>query len=346
MFVRQQEKGLNLDYQGAKVLVTGADGFIGSHLTEALVQSGAEVTALCLYNSFDSYGWIDDLPESTRARVQTMRGDIRDAALMHRLIDDQDIVFHLAALIAIPHSYFAAQSYVETNVLGTLHVLEAARASRVRRVIITSTSEVYGTARSLPIDETHPLQPQSPYAATKVGADMLAVAFARSFDLPVTLLRPFNTFGPRQSERAIIPTIIRQALDPSCDVIRVGDTSTLRDFTFVEDTVAAFLAIGCAPALEWGCPYNAGSGKYVSVAKLIEVVTELTRCNKPLQAETVRMRPPSSEVRALLADSTCLSAQTGWRPTVTLREGLERTIEWWSSRLSAGHVRIAAEYIV
>lgn len=345
MFFRVQEKRRDLDYQGAKVLVTGADGFIGSHLTEALVQCGADVTALCLYNSFDSHGWIDDLPTSTRAGVQTVRGDVRDAALMHRLIEVQDIVFHLAALIAIPHSYFAVQSYVETNVLGTLHVLEAARESGVRRVVVTSTSEVYGTALSLPIEETHPLQAQSPYAATKIGADMLAAAFARSFTLPVVLLRPFNTFGPRQSERAIIPTIIRQALDPSCDALKVGDTSTLRDFTFVEDTVAAFLAIGRSLTIEPGSPYNAGSGKSVSVAEVIDIVAELTGCSKPVQWEAARMRPPLSEVRALLADSRRLIAETGWQPTVTLQEGLQRTITWWRGRLTAGHVRTTTGFM-
>jgi NAD dependent epimerase/dehydratase len=335
-----------LDYHGAKVLVTGADGFIGSHLTEALVKSGADVAALCLYNSFDNHGWIDDLPASTRTRLQTVRGDVRDTAFMHRLIEVQDIVFHLAALIAIPHSYFAVQSYVETNVLGTLHVLEGARNSSVRRVIVTSTSEVYGTALSLPIDEAHPLQAQSPYAATKIGADMLAAAFARSFTVPVVLLRPFNTFGPRQSERAIIPTIIRQALDPSCDALRLGDTSTVRDFTYVEDTVAAFLAIGRSPNVELGCPYNAGSGKSVSVAEVIEIVAELTDCRKPLQYEEARMRPPQSEVRALLADSSRLFANTGWQPTITLREGLERTVEWWRSRLASGRVRATARFMV
>lgn len=335
-----------MDYRGAKVLVTGADGFIGSHLTQALVQSGADVTALCLYNSFDSHGWIDDLPAPIRDKVQAVRGDVRDSAFMHRLIEVQEIVFHLAALIAIPHSYIASQSYVETNVLGTVHVLEAARESGVRRVIVTSTSEVYGTALSLPINESHPLQAQSPYAATKIGADMLAVAFARSFSVPVMLLRPFNTFGPRQSERAIIPTIIRQALDPACDVITVGDTSTMRDFTYVDDTVAAFLQIGRTPSLETGCPYNAGSGKPASIAEVIEIVTDLTGCRKPVHHDEARMRPPKSEVRVLLADSSRLTAETGWHPTVTLREGLERTVAWWRSRLSTGRVRAAADFMV
>ena len=239
-----QPKGQTLDYRGTKVLVTGADGFIGSRLTEALVQSGADVTALCLYNSFDSHGWIDDLPALIRARLTAVRGDVRDAAFMRRLIEVQDIVFHLAALIAIPHSYLAVQSYVETNVLGTVHVLEALGKAEIKQVVITSTSEVYGSALTLPIEESRPLQGQSPYSASKIGADMLAMAFARSFSVPVALLRPFNTFGPRQSERAIIPTVIRQALDPACETLRIGDTSTLRDFTFVADTVAAFLAIG------------------------------------------------------------------------------------------------------
>jgi nucleoside-diphosphate-sugar epimerase len=212
-------------------------------------------------------------------------------------------------------------------------------------VIITSTSEVYGTALTLPIDETHPLQAQSPYAATKIGADMLAVAFARSFAAPVVLLRPFNTFGPRQSERAIIPTIIRQAIEPSCDAVRVGDTSVMRDFTFVEDTVAAFLAIGGSPTIEAGRPYNAGSGKSVSIAEVIDIVAELTGCDKPVLREEVRMRPPLSEVRSLLADSRRLMAETGWQPAVTLRDGLERTIAWWRDRLSAGHVRSNTDFM-
>ena len=195
-----------MSYQGVKILVTGADGFIGSHLTEALVDRAAEVTALCLYNSFDKHGWLDRLPEHARERLKVQRGDIRDAAFVRRVMRGQDIVFHLAALVAIPYSYVAAQSYVETNVLGTLNVLEAAREIGVLRVIHTSTSEVYGTAHTLPITEDHPLQGQSPYSASKIGADIMAEAFARSFDVPVAILRPFNTYGPRQSERAVIPS--------------------------------------------------------------------------------------------------------------------------------------------
>ena len=334
-----------MDYRGVSVLVTGADGFIGSHLAETLVNRGAEVTALSLYNSFDRHGWLDDLPDSVRSRLKLTRGDIRDAAFVRRIVRGQDVVFHLAALVAIPHSYIAPQSYVETNVMGTLNVLEAAREGSVLRVIHTSTSEVYGTAITMPIKECHTLQGQSPYSASKIGADMMAEAFARSFDLPVVILRPFNAYGPRQSERAVIPAVIRQALDPSCVTVRIGDTTTVRDFTFVEDSVAAFLAIGLAPNVEFGCAYNAGSGRAVSVAEMIDHVLDLTGCAKPIEHEDERMRPSDSEVRALLADSNCLAALVGWRPNVDLRDGLMRTIAWWRDRLSGGLVRREREFI-
>lgn len=298
------------DYEGRSVLVTGADGFIGSHLTEALVEAGANVTALCLYNAFDAMGWIDDLPKPVRASVNAVRGDVRDAALMQSLAARQEVIFHLAALIAIPYSYAAAQSYVDTNILGTLNVLEAARAHDVARLVHTSTSEVYGSALVTPIDETHRLQGQSPYSATKIGADMLAEAFARSHDVPVAILRPFNTYGPRQSERAVIPTVIRQALDPEVSEIRIGDTSTVRDFTFVEDTAAAFIAIGAASDIEFGRPYNAGTGRSATVAQTIELIVELSDCRKPVRREVERLRPERSEVRELLADHSRLTAAT------------------------------------
>ncbi|HEV3246169.1 MAG TPA: SDR family NAD(P)-dependent oxidoreductase [Beijerinckiaceae bacterium] len=328
-----------MEYKGLKVLVTGADGFIGSHLTEKLVQRDAKVTALCLYNSFDHHGWLDDLRDETRGKLTLVRGDIRDSAFVRRLAEGQEVIFHLAALIAIPYSYAAAQSYAETNVLGTLNVLEAAREHGALRVVHTSTSEVYGTALTMPINESHPLQGQSPYSASKIGADMMAEAFARSFELPVAILRPFNTFGPRQSERAIIPTIIRQALDPSCNAIQTGDTSPLRDFTFVEDTAEAFLALGIAPNIQYGRPYNAGSGKAVSVKDIIDLVLEATHCQRPVVQDPKRMRPAGSEVRALLADSRRLNEDTGWRPRIDLREGLERTVAWWRERLAMGLVR-------
>lgn len=334
-----------MTYAGVRTLVTGADGFIGSHLTEALAASGADVTALCLYNSFDSHGWLDDIGAGARGRVKVVRGDVRDAAFMRRLAQGQDVLFHLAALIAIPHSYLSPQSYVETNVLGTLNVLEAARAGGVKRVVVTSTSEVYGTAMTLPMSEAHPLQGQSPYSASKIGADMLAAAFACSYSLPVVILRPFNTYGPRQSERAVIPTVIRQALDPACARLQVGDLTPTRDFMFVEDTVAAFLAAGQSATIGYGRPFNAGTGRMVSVGELVALVCELTDCCKPLEQQPTRLRPDRSEVRALLADSSSLRAETGWHPRVELRQGLRRTIAWWRSRLAEGQVRADAGYV-
>jgi len=332
-------------YDGAKILVTGADGFIGSHLTEALVYTGGKVTALAQYNSFDSHGWLDELPEPIRAKVNLVRGDIRDAAFIGRLVHGHEIVFHLAALIAIPHSYVTPQTYVETNVCGTLNILEAARQHGTERIVHTSTSEVYGTALTMPIDESHPLQGQSPYSASKIAGDMMAEAFARSFGVPVTVLRPFNTFGPRQSERAIVGTIIRQALDPACSAIMVGDATTVRDLTFVSDTVAAFMAAGLSENLEYGQPYNAGSQRATKVGDLIDLIIELTSTRKPVLQDNRRLRPPNSEVRALLADCTRFARATGWSPKLKLPQGLERTIEWWRCRLSDKQVRRQNDFI-
>jgi NAD dependent epimerase/dehydratase len=332
-------------YRGTRVLVTGADGFIGSHLVEHVVGAGAEVTALAQYNSFDSYGWLDDLPEDTRAQLKLVRGDVRDAGFVRRLLEGQQIVFHLAALIAIPHSYVAAESYVDTNVRGTLHILDAARACGTERVIHTSTSEVYGTAITVPISEEHPLQGQSPYSASKIGADMMAEAYARSFGLPVCILRPFNTFGPRQSERAVIPAVIRQLLDPSCPTVRIGDPTTSRDFTFVADTAAAFLALGVAPDVAFGRPYNAGSGVGTTIFALIDRLSRITGISKPVESERRRMRPPESEVRTLLADSGRIAEEVGWRPQVRLEEGLATTVAWWQERLAHGKVRRTVEFI-
>jgi nucleoside-diphosphate-sugar epimerase len=253
-------------------------------------------------------------------------------------------VFHLAALIAIPYSYAAAQSYVETNVLGTMNVLEAARQWDTERVVHTSTSEVYGTALTMPIKESHPLQGQSPYSASKIGADMMAEAYARSFDVRVVTLRPFNTYGPRQSERAIVPTIIRQALDKNCSAIMVGDTSPIRDLTFVEDTAAAFLTAGMAE-LQFGHAYNAGSQRAATIADVLDLVIELSGSKKPIHRDESRLRPQNSEVRALLADSTQFETQTGWRAHTNLRDGLERTISWWRGRLSEGRVRREMSYM-
>lgn len=333
-------------YNGKKILVTGADGFIGSHLAEALVREGAKVTALALYTGQDRCGWLDDIEPEVRKDLEISRGDVRDASLMNRLVRGKDVVFHLAALIAIPHSYQAPSSHIDVNVGGTGNVLEAARDHGTARIVHTSTSEVYGSAQTVPIAETHPLVAQSPYAASKIAADMLAQSYALSFDLPVTTLRPFNTYGPRQSERAVIATVIRQALDPACDAIRVGDTSTERDFNYVADTVSAFLKIGAADKLEFGRAYNAGTGASVSIAEMIETVLEATATNKPVLEEAGRKRPTKSEVRTLIADAGDFQAATGWKPDVDLKTGIGATVDWWRQRISEGEVRADTSYIV
>ena len=335
-----------MSYRGRRVLVTGADGFIGSHLAEALVRANAEVTALALYNAFDRYGWLDAVDPEARSSMRLVRGDIRDGVAMHRLAEGHDVVFHLAALIGIPYSYDSAQSYIDVNVTGTLNILEAARAHEVGRVVHTSTSEVYGTAQTQPIPETHPLVAQSPYAASKIAADKLAESYALAFDLPVAILRPFNTYGPRQSERAVIPTVIRQALDPACDAISVGDTAPTRDFNYVADTAAAFLAVGMADTLDYGRAYNTGTGTAVSVGAMIELVRAATGTNKPVSRDETRVRPENSEVRALLSDSRALRAATGWAPKVDLKSGLATTVAWWRERFARNAVRAEAHYMV
>jgi NAD dependent epimerase/dehydratase len=335
-----------MTFSGKNVLVTGADGFIGSHLAEQLVREGAFVTALALYTGMDRHGWLDEIDPSLRESMRVVRGDVRDGAMMHRLIAGQDIVFHLAALIAIPYSYDAPFSYIDTNVTGTANILEAARNHGIGRVVHTSTSEVYGTAQSVPITEEHPLVAQSPYAASKIAADKLAESYALSFDLPVAILRPFNTYGPRQSERAVISTTIRQALDPACDAIRVGDTTPIRDFNYVGDTVSAFLNIGIAPTFEAGRPYNAGSGVGVTVGQMIDIVRDVTGTNKPVITEQHRIRPEKSEVRELIAGSDLFRAATDWAPKVDLRRGIGNTVEWWRDRVARGVVRADAGYMV
>ena len=332
-------------YQGTHVLVTGADGFIGSHLTERLYAEGADVTALSLYNAFDCCGWLDTLPEAVRGRIRIERGDMRDPAFVTRLCEGQRVIFHLAALIAIPHSYHAVQSYVDVNVSGAVNLLEAARAHRPRRVIMTSTSEVYGTARITPIGEDHPLHGQSPYAASKIAADAMTQAYVRSFDLPAIILRPFNTYGPRQSERAVISSTIRQALDPACEAICVGDLAPTRDFLFVADTVEAFLTAGLSDTLAFGEPYNAGSGRSVNIGQLVEEIRRLADTQKPVREESARFRPPASEVRSLHADASRLMKATNWRPQIDLRDGLAKTIAWWRTRLARERQRPTAAYI-
>lgn len=333
-----------MNWMGKTVLVTGADGFIGSHLAQALVRAGAKVTALAQYNSFDSHGWLDDVPGAERAEMRLVRGDIRDPEHMRAITQGQQVVLHLAALIAIPYSYVAPSAYAQTNVQGTVNMLQAAREAGVERFVHTSTSETYGTARFTPITEDHPLQGQSPYSASKIGADMMAESFARSFDLPVITLRPFNTYGPRQSERAVISTVIRQVLDPKSDVIRVGDLTPTRDFNFVEDTAAAFMAVAGLSDDHVGQVFNAGTGVHVSIGQMIEMVRAVTGTGKPLVTDETRMRPPQSEVFTLLADASRLKAASGWAPQVDLRQGLTRTVEWWARRVD--QLRPDAGYMI
>jgi UDP-glucose 4-epimerase len=312
------------------VAVTGGDGFIGSHLVERLVADGHRVRAMALYSAFGTRGWLDDLPAEVMADVEVVSGDVRDPRAVREFIGDASVVYHLAALIAIPYSYRAPQSYLDTNATGTLHVLEAARDLGIGRVVHTSTSEVYGTARRVPIDESHPLQAQSPYAASKIAADKLAESYHLSFGLPVVTLRPFNTYGPRQSARAVIPTVATQ-LAGGRRPLRLGLLTPTRDFNHVADTVAAFVAVGTAPAERVvGRVLNAGTGVETSIGDVVELVGEILGVEPEIEPEDERMRPDASEVMRLVSDATALREATGWAPDVTLREGLEGTVAWFS----------------
>lgn len=318
-----------MNIEGKRVLVTGAGGFIGSHLAERLVELGAEVRALVHYNSFGRWGWLDESP--LKQQFEVVAGDIRDPGCVRNAMRDREIVFHLAALIAIPYSYHAPASYVETNVGGTLNVLEAARGSSVERVIHTSTSEVYGTAQRVPIDEDHPLQGQSPYSATKIGADKLAEAFYRSFDLPVVTVRPFNTFGPRQSARAVIPTIISQCLVG--DTIRLGNLTATRDLNYVANTVEGFVLAATAEDAV-GRTINIGSGTEISIKRLAEMIAKLAGRAITIETDPDRLRPEKSEVDRLLADNSLARSALAWQPIVEFEEGLLRTIEWMQQNQS------------
>ncbi|MCI6305008.1 MAG: NAD-dependent 4,6-dehydratase LegB [Subdoligranulum sp.] len=309
-----------------RVLVTGADGFIGSHLTEELVKSGEKVTAFCLYNSFGTLGWIDTLPKEIRSEIEIFTGDVRDPNGVRTAMRGQQRVFHLAALIAIPFSYHSPDSYVDTNIKGTLNVLNAARELGTERVMVTSTSEVYGTAQYVPIDEKHPFQGQSPYSATKIGADRLAESFYRSFDLPVTIVRPFNTYGPRQSGRAVIPTIISQLLAGQQE-IHLGKLSPTRDFNFVKDTAHGFMAIADCPAAI-GQELNIATGEEHSIGDLANELIAQINPNAKIVCEEERLRPEKSEVNRLLGDSTKMRALTGWKPEYTFEQGLAETVAW------------------
>lgn len=309
--------------------VTGAEGFIGSHLVEALVAAGHRVRAMAQYNSFSSYGWLETLSEEVLAEVEIVLGDVRDPGSVRGFAEGADCVYHLAALIAIPYSYRAPHSYVDTNVTGTLNVLEAVRALGTPRLVHTSTSETYGTAQTVPITEDHPIHTQSPYAASKAGADRLADSYHASFGTPVVTLRPFNTFGPRQSMRAVIPTVIGQ-LAAGERVITLGDLRPTRDFTYVEDTARAFLAVGTADAGRVvGRTFNAGTGGEISVGDLVALIGKVTGTEVDVREDAERVRPAASEVMRLVADATRLRETTGWAPAHDLEQGLARTAEFF-----------------
>jgi NAD dependent epimerase/dehydratase len=308
------------------ILVTGADGFIGSHLVEMLVAQGYHVKALSQYNSFNNWGWLEDIPANDR--IEVLNGDVRDAHYCKHITKDIDTVFHLAALIAIPYSYVAPDSYVDTNVRGTLNICQAAKENGCARVIHTSTSEVYGTAQYVPIDENHPLQPQSPYSASKIGADAMAMSFYNAFDLPITIARPFNTYGPRQSARAVIPTIITQIADGAKE-IKLGDVTPTRDFNYVSDTCRGFIALAESDTAV-GETVNIGSNFEISVIDTLTMIKDIMGSDVEFVLDAQRQRPDKSEVFRLWCDNTKIHGLTGFKPELTIRDGLQKTVEWFT----------------
>jgi NAD dependent epimerase/dehydratase len=322
-----------MDLTKQKILVTGADGFIGSHLVEDLLDRGCPVRAFVFYNSFNSWGWLDTFPKDKLDKLEVFAGDIRDPNGVRKAMQGMDMVFHLAALIAIPFSYHSPDSYVDTNIKGTLNVLQAARDTACNRVLITSTSEVYGTAQYVPIDEGHPFQGQSPYSATKIGADRIAESFYRSFNTPVTIVRPFNTYGPRQSARAVIPTVITQLLAGSTEV-RLGNIQPTRDFNYVKDTVDGFIAIAGTQATI-GEEINIASQQEISIEQLVREIinqinpTAILKGTSRIVSDESRVRPEKSEVERLLGSNEKIRRLTGWQPAYTLKQGIRETIEWF-----------------
>lgn len=317
----------NYNLQDKRVLVTGADGFIGSHLVEWLLKEGARVRAFVFYNSFNSWGWLDELPKEILGQVEVVAGDIRDPHGVRTAIRECDAVFHLASLIAIPFSYHSPDAYVDTNIKGALNVLQACREFGVGKVIITSTSEVYGTAKYVPIDEQHPFQGQSPYSASKIGADRIAESFYRSFGVPVVIARPFNTYGPRQSARAVIPTVITQILGGE-KTIKLGALHPTRDFNYIDDTCRGFIALAkCNEAI--GREINIGSGTEISISNLAALILKLMCSTVEIVSEDLRSRPERSEVERLVCNNRLINQLTGWSPAVPLGSGLEKTIDWF-----------------
>lgn len=317
---------------GAKVLVTGADGFIGSHLTERLVAEGAKVRAFCMYNSHGSLGWLDTIPAAVRSEIDVVLGDVRDARHVERACGGIEVVFHLAALIAIPYSYHAPESFLDTNVKGTLNVLEGVRRAGCRRMINTSTSEVYGTPTEIPIRESHPLQGQSPYSASKIAADKISEAYACSFGVPVVTLRPFNTFGPRQSTRAVIPTILVQLLAGK-KKIALGSLAPKRDLTFVADTVDGFIRAATAESID-GEVIQLGTGRAESIGELFEIACRLLGVEAEVEQDQIRLRPDRSEVMVLQSDPARAKLRLGWEATTSLESGLTRTAEWLRANIN------------
>ena len=316
-----------------KALVTGADGFIGSHLTESLLEKGYQVKAFVYYNSFNNWGWLDTLPKEKLSQIEIFSGDVRDPNGVREAMKGVDLVFHLAALIAIPFSYHSPDSYVDTNIKGTLNVLQAARELNTERLLVTSTSEVYGTAQYVPIDEKHPYQGQSPYSATKIGADRLAESFYRSFKLPVTIVRPFNTYGPRQSARAVIPTIITQLLAGK-DEIKLGSLAPTRDFNYVKDTAAGFLAIAKSQKTI-GEEINIATQQEGSIGDLANEIISQIRPSAKIICDEARLRPEKSEVNRLLGSNEKIMRLTDWKQQYTFAQGISETIEWLRHHMDA-----------
>lgn len=316
-----------MDIKNKKVLVTGADGFIGSHLVEALIDEGCDVRAFVFYNSFNSWGWLDTLPPETLKKIDVFAGDIRDPNGVATAVKGCDLIFHLAALIAIPFSYHSPDSYVDTNIKGTLNVLQAARQFEVQKLLVTSTSEVYGTAQYAPIDEKHPNQGQSPYSATKIGADRLAESFFRSFETPVSIVRPFNTYGPRQSARAVIPTVITQLLSGQ-EELHLGSLSPTRDFNYVKDTVAGFVALAKSDS-SVGQEVNIATGTEYSVGDVANLLISEINPTAKIVSDEQRLRPDASEVFRLIGDNSKIQTLSEWRPSYDLKKGLSETVAWF-----------------
>jgi len=320
-----------VNLKNRKILVTGADGFIGSHLSEELVRSGCDVRAFVLYNSFNSWGWLDHTPQDIQDSLDVFAGDIRDPHGVKDAMKGCDIVIHLAALIAIPYSYHSPDTYVDTNIKGTLNILQAARSLGVAKVVHTSTSEVYGTARYVPIDEDHPLQGQSPYSATKIAADQLSLSFYRSFDTPVAIIRPFNTYGPRQSARAVIPSVITQIASGQLQ-IKLGSLHPTRDFSYIKDTVRGFISAAESDAVV-GEVINTGTNSEISIGKLVELIADIMQVKVDILSEQKRLRPKKSEVERLWADNSKARKLTGWEPEYAglngLKRGLQETVDWF-----------------